>query len=346
MKAILVRTFFCLFPAAAQAFSAMQSVPVASLVLPCHYSLVGRSRAGDGTTFVIPELKWMFDCGALLEGKGSRLPTIVWLTHTHSDHVLTLAQLCYSREGGKKLPIYLPATALHWVRDYLKAYGAMISMGETENDDLLYELIGVTPNQEINIRQSGKQFTVRVVECVHRIDCVGYSIWEQKQKLKEEYRGLSGKDIGSLKKQGIEITTTETCPVLCYLGDTTAAVFTKHPEILVQHPVIVVECSFLDDDSVENARQTQHMHWNDLEPIVKAHRRTLFVLTHFSLKYNLLLLRSFFSQQHGNLHPMLVEADLVQAWQAKQQKEMPSDNKTDPPSCNCFVCKLPNNHPL
>jgi ribonuclease Z len=235
----------------------------------------------------------------------------------------------------------------------LKAYGAMITMGqqqqqqqgeadpEKKENGNLYELIGVTPNQEINIRQSGKQFVVKVVECVHRIDCVGYSIFEQRHKLKEEFKGLPGKEIGALKKQGIEITTTETCPVLCYLGDTTAAVFTKHPEILVQHSIIVVECSFLDDDSMENAQQTKHMHWNDLGPIAQEHPKTLFVLTHFSLKYNVLLIRKFFSQQHGNLHPMLVEEEVAKLWQEKQTqepKEMQSD-KTEPPSCNCFVCK-------
>jgi ribonuclease Z len=350
----------------------MQSVPTSSLHLPsCHYSIVGRSRAGDGTTFVIPELKWMFDCGALVQkGRGSRQPILLWLTHTHGDHVLTLAQLCYDnrrcKQTQKPLPIYLPHKALPFVREYLKAYEAMITMGQqqqqpeddheesdkgTEKDDnlLCYELIGVIPNQEINIRQNGKYFRVKVVECVHRIDCVGYSIFEQKQKLKQEYQGLPSKDIGALRKQGIDITTTETYPILCYLGDTTAAVFTKNPEILQHHSIIVVECSFLEDDSMEKAQQSQHMHWKDLKPIVHAHPTTLFVLTHFSLKYNVVFLRNFFCQHGNNLHPMLVEAEVADLWhdwqqqqESKERQQSDDKDETPPPSCNCFLCQ-PNN---
>ena len=329
----------------------MQSVPASSLVLPSasnKYSIRGRSRAGDGTTFVIPELKWMFDCGALIEGKGLRQPSIIWLTHTHSDHILTLAQICHSRRDGnakkkKPLPIYLPAGALPFVRNYLNAYDAMITMGVEDDSEANYELIGVSPNEEINIRQAGKDFIVRVVECVHRVECVGYSIWEQQHKLKEEYKGLPGKEIGKLKKEGVAIATMEENPVLCYLGDTTIGVFDKHPEILNQHSTIVVECSFLDDDNVANARRTKHMHWSDLRPIVddRKHSKTLFVLTHFSLRYSILSLRNFFIGHH-NVHPMVVQSELLHEWQEKRQ--ISSDNETNeqmgPPSCDCFVCTV------
>ena len=36
-------------------------------------TLVGRSRAGDGTSFAIPGVKWLFDCGALVHGQGTEM---------------------------------------------------------------------------------------------------------------------------------------------------------------------------------------------------------------------------------------------------------------------------------
>ena len=392
----------------------MQSVPTTDpLILPSshEYSLVGRSRAGDGTTFIIPELRWMFDCGSYINAsvKGSRIPNVIFLTHTHSDHIFTVAQICYSRQledsikkRKRPLPIYLPADAVPYVCNYLKSYSEMITMGgqdetvrdDDNNNEQNYELIGVVPNQELSIKQGGKEFLVKVLECVHRVSCVGYSIFEYQQKLKEEYRGLAGKDIGALKKSGIQITSKVQHPILCYLGDTTVDVFHRHPEILQEHTVIVVECTFLDDDVtiIANAKRTKHMHWNDLKSIVvmnktdesnneddynransdgnNANNNTiLFVLIHFSLRYPVLHLRSFFNT-YTNVHPMIVQSELQHEWDlsldkldkekkkrnSKQQQytsaSYDDDDNNDnnhinisiinghlPPSCNCFACK-------
>ena len=112
----------------------------------------------------------------------------------------------------------------------------------------------------------------------HRVPCVGYSIFRIQEKLKEEYRSLPGMEIGKLKKQGVAITDRVEAPVLCFMGDTTVQAFHDHPEILEQHSVIVVECSFLLDDDVQRAKTTTHMHWNDLRPIVEANPETLLLL--------------------------------------------------------------------
>ena len=335
----------------------MQCVSSTSVALSPSMSLVGRSRAGDGTTFVIPQLKWMFDCGALVDGGGLRQPRTIFLTHTHSDHIFTLAHFTHSREAQQQphpIQVYVPKRAVSLIKNYLEAYANMITMnvGSEENTDsdsgqrmlhkdektANYELIGVEPGEEFSIRNGGKEFLIRVVECVHRVDCLGYSIFERQQKLKEEYRGLPGKDIGQLRKQGVEINDSSWKPFLCYLGDTTAQVFIKHPEILQEHSIIVVECSFLDDKSQDNAVRHKHMHWFDLKPIVDAHPQILFVLTHFSLKYPGIFLQKFFKEEapiNRNLHPMLVEEELEAEWEAHQK----SGNPSEPPGCNCFLCR-------
>lgn len=335
----------------------MQSVPSTSVALSSSMSLVGRSRAGDGTTFVIPQLKWMFDCGALVDGGGLRQPRTIFLTHTHSDHIFTLAHFTHSRVAQQQqhpIQVYVPKRALSLIQNYLEAYAKMITMdlesGEDNASDseqglshidkkkATYELMGVEPGEEFSIRNGGKEFLIRVVECVHRVDCLGYSVFERQHTLKEEFRGLPGKDIGQLRKQGVEINEFSWEPFLCYLGDTTAQVFAKHPEILQEHSIIVVECSFLDDKSQDNAVRTKHMHWFDLKPIVDAHPTILFVLTHFSLRHAGIFLRTFFNEESTtsrNVHPMLVKEELQEEWEAHRTL----GNPPGPPGCECFVCR-------
>lgn len=323
----------------------MMLAPTTSVVLRCgksDHKLTGRSRAGDGTSFVVPELKWMFDCGALIEGW---IPRIVFLSHTHSDHCHYLTRII----SDEHPPIvYLPAEAESYVKAHLVAYKQMtecttsmdLSEGHTDDTfDFQCTIKPTLPGEEIFIRQSGQRFVVRTLKMVHRVPCLGYSIFKIQEKLKAEYEGMPGREIGNLKKAGIEVTQSQEIPFLCFLGDTTDGVFGNHPEILEQHKVVIVECSFVDEGSMERAKETTHMHWENLRPHVEAHHDVLFVLTHFSLKYTSLELREFFCQQqqrYDNIHPMLLEGEIEACWIRRSKA---TDGSIKPPKCQCRICK-------
>ena len=296
-------------------------------------TLVGRSRAGDATAFCIPELKWVFDCGTRVQ---TWKPKTIFLTHTHSDHVHSLFQF---RDEDRPPTIYLPKVAVPFVEACLKAYQEMTDCGEsateTETKKQDYILRGTEPNEEILLSQGGNKFTIRTISMDHRIPCLGYSIFKIQSRLKDEYKGLPGKEIGQLKKSGVEITTSVEKPYFCFMGDTTAKVFADYPEIPIQHSTIVVECSFIDAKSKERAKITKHMHWDDLQPIVASHPNTMFVLIHFSLKYSALTLRKFFQEQqlqYDNIHPMLIEREVEEQWEA-------TGEPGPCPRCNCRVCR-------
>jgi ribonuclease Z len=304
------------------------------------YKLTGRSRAGDGTSFSLPELKWLFDCGALVEGWK---PKVVFLTHTHSDHVHFITHI--SDEKNPPM-VYLPSEAEPFVSAHIRAYKEMIGCetqpegqnGEASQQDCI--LRPTRPGEEISFRQGGTNFVVRTLKMSHRIPCLGYSIFKIQEKLKDEYKGVPGREIGLLRKSGVEITESKEVPFICFMGDTTSEVFRDHPEILDQHKVIVVECSFIDEDSIERAKITTHMHWNDLRPHVEANPEVLFLLTHFSLKYSSLKLREFFckqQEQYDNIHPMLVDDEIEEIWSRK--KNCSSEAKEMLPGCICRVCK-------
>lgn len=304
--------------------------------------IIGRSRAGDATAFAIPELKWLFDCGAVVQ---EWKPRTIFLTHTHSDHVHFLF-----RYGDTDRPptIYLPEASVPFVEACIKAYRDMIECGLTdeesqgENETMErpsvkaeYILRATKPDEEIFFSQGGQKFVMRTLNMIHRIPCLGYSIFKIKSRLKEEYTGLPSREIGQLRKSGVEITTLEEVPYLCFMGDTTAKVFEDYPELLRQHSTVIVECSFIDETSRHRAEITKHMHWEDLKPFVASHPETMFVLIHFSLKYSTLSLRRFFREQqllYDNIHPMLIEREVEEQWHN-------TGEEGPPPRCNCRVCR-------
>ena len=73
-------------------------------------------------------------------------------------------------------------------------------------------------------------------------------------------------------------------PRIAFLCDTTPKVFQLHPELL-DFSVIIVECTFVGDETYELAHTSKHTHWNDLKPIVEQNHDVLFILTHFSMRY-------------------------------------------------------------
>lgn len=308
------------------------------------YTLSGRSRAGDGTSFALQELKWLFDCGALIEGW---TPKVVFLTHTHSDHVHFLTRLL----SDENPPIvYLPVEAEALVKEHLIAYKKMTdcdspkepqTVVDTSTDKPECVFRPTWPGDEITFRQGGKDFVVRPLKMDHRVPCLGYSIFKVHEKLKKEYEGLPGKEIGRLRKTGVVVTESQEEPFLCFLGDTTDNVFRESSKVLKQHKVIVVECSFIDKDSIDRARDTTHMHWENLRTHVESNHEVMFILTHFSLKYSSLELRNFFCQQqerYDNIHPMLVEEEIEEIWARRKNDSNPSSTTT-PPKCLCRICK-------
>lgn len=271
----------------------------------------------------------MFDMGALVH---PQKPDVVFLTHTHNDHITFMGQIL--NDQYRRTDVYLPSKALPLVQEFLASHQRMIECEEESSDNPAkhYTLHPLDFGDVVDITHRGTKYTVRALECHHRIDCLGFSIFRTVRKLKPEYQKMEGREIGRLRKEGVDIHDTSNEPFLCHLGDTTHRVFERHPEILQQHKYIVVECSFFCEKTRGNADKTMHMHWDDLKPFVESHPNVLFILIHFSLRYSALDIRHFFlnATSTKNVHPMLVESELHQQG---------NRNRYRAPRCNCFECE-------
>lgn len=245
-------------------------------------TLTGYSRANDKTFFHIPELRCGLDAG-MCEG---RQVDTVFLTHTHHDHSKDLDYL------AARATIYLPASELPHVEEYLHA-SARLNHGADYDPAIprAVALHGVKQDDEFTFGRRGHH--VRVVECEHKVPCVGYAFSERVKKLLPEFDELRetlapdefGRAIAARRKAGDTVEQEVRRPLFAFLGDTHVDVFDRNPW-LFEYPVVITECTFLHDTELERANQVGHTVWSQLRPVVEAHPDTLFVLTHFSLRHS------------------------------------------------------------
>ena len=110
----------------------------------------------------------------------------------------------------------------------------------------------------------------------------GYGVSEVRKKLKEEYTKLSGREIGELRKKGVEVNYECNAKFLCYLGDTSKEIFEGQ------------------------ADKTFHSHWRNLEPIVDKYKENNFILIHFSQRYENSWLTELFKEKNKtNVYPWI-----------------------------------------
>ncbi|KAK6506648.1 hypothetical protein TWF481_005107 [Arthrobotrys musiformis] len=136
--------------------------------------------------------------------------------------------------------------------------------------------------------------SVSILPRSHTVPSVGFLFTQASNRLKPEYRSLQGPELRDLRQSGVEITYQHRTPIFAFLGDGDHTSLLDDPEWLVGNeekgvsacPVVITECSFLYESHRSQAVKTKHTIWADLEPIVRRHRSTTWVLMHFSKRYS------------------------------------------------------------
>ncbi|CAF0999827.1 unnamed protein product [Adineta ricciae] len=269
---------------------------VLSWKFPSHispYTLIGRSRAADATSFFIPELDLLLDCGCLVT---SNRPSDIFITHTHSDHCLDVTRFV-SRSRPPR--IHLPVSGVPMMKDFLEKCQILRTAGQIDSDPSEwtknYELIGVQPGEFFPFQ---KTMQVRVFDMDHSVPCCGYGFYRKQQKLKAEYQHLTSKEIGNLRRENKDLSVSDEkfFPLFAFLCDTTASIFETYSSELFEFRLIIVECSFIDHEQhAQRACDVKHIIWDDIQPYVLKYPHITFVLIHFSQQYKRDDIRNFFS---------------------------------------------------
>jgi ribonuclease Z len=248
-----------------------------------NWLIQGYSVAGDRTGFIIKSL------GVFLDGGMNSYKQVfdLFVTHSHADHTKNIPSLVMNTEH--KITVHCPKELVKPLSLYNRASQSLNDCTElNKRDNLNYNGLSAEKFFELSSikGKKGQHLYITTVKCHHTVPCIGYIFSIKKDKLKDEYKGFAGKEIGKLRKSGVEICNTTYEKKLAFLGDTTSDIFKNKNSELLKTPVIMIECTAINDKiSVETARSRGHMHWDELEPIVKEHPEITFILIHFSRSY-------------------------------------------------------------
>lgn len=246
------------------------------------WSICGYSRSAFRTGFYIPELNLLLDAGPQCFNK----PDCILISHTHIDHVACLPlTLIEDVHSNHTVEIYGPLAAESYVKNYVYSMFSLNAMANINHCQGWFGYNGVEAHQELSSLMLNKtELIIEVLECDHAVPTVSYGISEMKTKLRDEYSGLTGKEIAKLRSEGIDVSQKVQQKKLAYVCDTSIAVFDLNKTIL-EYATIFIECTFLYPDEYDNAKATKHIHWSQLKPFIKNNPNNFFVLFHFSQRY-------------------------------------------------------------
>ena len=241
------------------------------------FRVQGLSVAGESTCVQIPELDVCFDMGAcpraLLASK------YVAISHGHMDHVGGLAYYCSQRvfQGMGTGAIICHKRMEPAIHRMMSGYV------DLEQQETSYEVFALEPEGELEIKNN---IFLRMFEVDHANPSAGYTIYERRSKLRDEYVGLPQEKLRELKSRGVEITRILQIPLVAYLGDTLPGPWLVRDDVRTAQ-VIISECTFVDDDHVSRAKVGKHMHLSDVIEWLPTLECDALVLTHLSRRSNI-----------------------------------------------------------
>jgi ribonuclease Z len=249
-------------------------------IVTCQHAgltIEGYSRAAVQTYWRIPELKIGFDLGAQ---PWDFMGTPTWfVTHTHLDHVAALPVYVARRRMMRMEPpvLYLPAEAVEDVRRLL------LVMQRLDRGRMICQLNGLQPGDEIAL---SRDHVITAFPTTHTIPSLGYLVWDRRNKLKEEYFGLTGEQIRDLRLSGVPVTREVRVPLLAYTGDTSPGGLDGYPPVY-EAKILITELSFIrPSHRREKIHKFGHMHLDDLIERADRFHNELIICSHFSTRYH------------------------------------------------------------
>ena len=250
---------------------------IPSTVAAGRLTLRGVSLGGVYTSIHVPELDVLLDVGVPLR-QAAAVGTLL-LSHAHADHVGALVTMLGLRglHGLKQpLKVVMPAEIVPTLQRALSAMSAL------QRWPLVIEAIGLEPGDEHELR---RDLSVRAVRTYHPVPSLAYLLVRRVQKLRPEFVGLPGPEIGRRRVAGEDLFTTAEHIELAYATDTLVQAIDHAPE-LASAQVLIMEATFLDGrKTLEDARAGCHVHLDELIARAPSILTPRLVLMHVSQLY-------------------------------------------------------------
>ena len=241
------------------------------------FSLAGYSVAGEETVIVAPELDCAFDIGKC--PREALTVNHVLLSHGHMDHAAGLTYYFAQRDfqGIATGVVLAPENLIEPLEDLMSAWGRV------EGHVPPSRFVPMRHGQDYEIRRGllARAFSVR-----HVTGALGYAVVDVRNKLKEQFLGLTGPQIVELKNKNVEITNRVEYPLVAYLGDTGNANYSDLPHV-AQAKALLIEVTFFDADHLSRARAGKHVHVTDLPEMLEGMNNEHIIIIHVTRRTNL-----------------------------------------------------------
>lgn len=263
-------------------------------------TLYGHSRAAEETGFVIKEWNIGIDCGFNL----NKIPDHIFITHTHIDHICKCSIFSYN--SNNSVTYYVPNQSSKYLCNYINSGIQLCKSSNSRNFFKWIKTKELDENSIIKLKNGRNEIEIKSLICDHGVPTLGYCFYENKNKLKKEYIGLSQSEIINLKKNGMQIVENIKYPQFIFVGDTTINFFDLNPKIFeLGFKTIVIECTFLLEDDYykiseldsKGNNKYKHIHYKDLKAFILNNQDITFILIHFSMRYKEEEIKNFFEKE-------------------------------------------------
>lgn len=238
-------------------------------------TIYGYSKSAYRTGYVVMPFGIHLDAG---------LPSpfnakMVLLSHGHYDHIASLFSILIEANDCKvMLSKHLTST----ISEMLTSTQKLNRFTRPNNNTIKFDWnpISIQDNKDYMF---SKNIMIETFKLDHNVESFGFGIYQIRNKLKEEYIGVPGREIAELKKT-TEITYTIRNGIVLFISDTSKKPLDKLP--FSDYKCVIIECTFFDEEHYEEAQERTHIHWFDLKHYVKKNNNTTFLLGHLSKRYN------------------------------------------------------------
>ncbi|NLX12078.1 MAG: hypothetical protein GXY44_00280 [Phycisphaerales bacterium] len=232
----------------------------------------GFSLAGEETVIVLPDLNVAFDIGRA--PREAVHVDHICLSHGHMDHSAGIAYYFSQRnfQGINNGCALVHHKLVRPLEDLMQVWGRI------EGHVSPFRFIGVDEGEDFTVHRG---LVIRPFRVRHPGPTLGFSIIEVRKKLKPEYADLSGQQIVELKKQNIPVENRLEIPRVAYCADSALGNYLEH-DFVRNAEVLLVECTFIDEDHLERARKGQHTHLRDFPELMGRVRSPNVVLFHLT----------------------------------------------------------------
>ncbi|MCZ6646093.1 MAG: MBL fold metallo-hydrolase [SAR324 cluster bacterium] len=236
------------------------------------------------TYVLVPELNCAFDMG---ECPMDAVPLDrVFISHAHGDHTRCMLRHEALRRlmGMAPATYYVPEQTLEGFQGLSRAWKQLENVSDRN-----YEPPQLHPLRPGDVVWLHRQLAAKAFQVNHSLPSLGYTIFDVRKKLKEEFHGRSGRELAQLRKEGVAFEDEQWLPRLTYIGDSTIDTLYRERHV-GESRILLIELTYLMEDERNIARKRGHTHLEDLLTFLKECPGVLnnqhIILKHFSMRYD------------------------------------------------------------